>query len=233
MDQRLAQHFGSTRIENLWRPFFCVSTNLTTGTLAVHRSGTLATTLRASISIPGLLPPVMIAGDAHVDGGIMNYLPVDVMSRKRGPVIAVDVGSVPVSKPVGDAAGCDRFASSCAWPEYRHLILVRAATVNGNLRAKTMRAQADMLFEPPLDNVDLLDWRACDRTIKPYRYAIETLEHCDKSTLRDHGDVIPSTQLAPSDLVPFAYHFLSFQVWIAGPSLSISSRAPTSPRSTL
>jgi NTE family protein len=188
VDQRLEQHFGSTRIEDLWRPFFCVSTNLTTGTLAVHRSGTLATALRASISIPGLLPPVMIAGDAHVDGGIMNYLPVDVMSRKRGPVIAVDVGSVPVSKPVGDGS---RMRSICQFLRLGRRIppivdiLVRAATVNGDSRAKAMRAQADRLFEPPLDNVDLLDWRACDRTIEAgYRYAIETLEHCDKSTLR-------------------------------------------------
>ena len=118
----------------------------------------------------------------------MNYLPVDVMSRKRGPVIAVDVGSVPVSKPVGDGS---RMRSN--WQFLRPGrkippiadILVRAATVNGDSRAKAMRAQADMLFEPPLDNVDLLDWRACDRTIEAgYRYAIETLEHCDKSTLR-------------------------------------------------
>ena len=35
--------------------FFCVSTNLTTGTLAVHRDGPLVDALHASISIPGLV----------------------------------------------------------------------------------------------------------------------------------------------------------------------------------
>jgi NTE family protein len=186
--QRLEEHFGSTRIENLWRPFFCVSTNLTAGTLAVHRNGTLATALRASISIPGLLPPVMMAGDAHVDGGIMNYLPVDVMSRRRGAVIAVDAGSVPMPRPVGDG---NRMRS--IWQFLRPGrkippivdILVRAATVSGDSYARAVRTQADILFEPPLDDVDLLDWRACDRAIESgYRYAIETLEHRDKSEMQ-------------------------------------------------
>ena len=68
----LEQNFGGLRIEELWRPFFCVSTNLTTGTLAVHRDGPLVDALRASISIPGLLPPVMMGTDVHVDGGVME-----------------------------------------------------------------------------------------------------------------------------------------------------------------
>jgi len=49
----LEQNFGGIRIEELWRPFFCVSTNLTSGTLAVHRDGPLVDALQASISIPG------------------------------------------------------------------------------------------------------------------------------------------------------------------------------------
>jgi len=38
------QNFGGFRIEEPWRPFFCVSTNLTVGTLAVHRAGPLLCT---------------------------------------------------------------------------------------------------------------------------------------------------------------------------------------------
>jgi NTE family protein len=48
----LEQAFGDLRIEDLWRPYFCVSSNLTTGTLAVHRDGPLADALRASIPSP-------------------------------------------------------------------------------------------------------------------------------------------------------------------------------------
>src|SRR5260370_27341433 len=97
--RRLEEHFGGIRIEDLWRPFYCVSTNLTAGNLAVHRQGRLADALRASLSIPGLLPPVVIDGEAHVDGGMMNCLPIDVMSPRCSAVMGVDVANDPLRTP--------------------------------------------------------------------------------------------------------------------------------------
>jgi NTE family protein len=185
--RRLEEHFGGIRIEDLWRPLFCVSANLTAGVLAVHRDGPLTPALRASTAIPGLLPPVMIAGEAHVDGGSMNYLPVDVMNPMCGSVIAVDVASGPVLTPLGEG---DRGPSVWQFLRQRRKIppivdlLVRAATIGAEALAKTTRDQADILFKPPLETVDLLDWRACDRAIDMgYRHAMEKLEHLDKSVL--------------------------------------------------
>jgi NTE family protein len=184
--RRLDEHFGGIRIEELWRPFFCVSANLTAGVLAVHRAGSLTPALRASVAIPGLLPPVMMAGDAHVDGGTMNYLPVDVMKPMCGSVIAVDAASDPVLTPLGEG---ERRPSIWQFLRQRRKIppivdlLVRAATIGTEALAKASRDQADVLFRPPLESVDLLDWRACDRAIEAgYRHAIETLERLDKST---------------------------------------------------
>jgi NTE family protein len=185
--RRLEEHFGSIRIEDLWRPFFCVSANLTAGVLAVHRGGPLTPALRASVAIPGLLPPVMMEGDAHVDGGAMNYLPVDVMKPMCGRVIAVDVASDPVLTPLGEGGH-----RPSIWQFLRQRrkippivdLLVRAATVGTEVLAKASRDQANMLLRPPLESVDLLDWRACDRAIDVgYRHAIERLEHLDKSRL--------------------------------------------------
>ena len=70
VDARLARHFGDVRIEDLWTPFFCVSSNLTTGTASYHRSGRLSTALRASVAIPGLLPPVLSEEGVLADGAI-------------------------------------------------------------------------------------------------------------------------------------------------------------------
>ena len=56
-----------------------------------------------------------------------------------------------------------------------------SATVGTEALAKASRDQADVLFRPPLEAVDLLDWRACDRAIDTgYRHAIEQLERLDK-----------------------------------------------------
>ena len=85
--------FGSWDIEDLWVPFYCVSTNLTKSRLEVHRRGSTARAIRASVAIPGVLPPVPLDGDLLVDGGVLNNLPFEVMRDDStvGTIIAVDV----------------------------------------------------------------------------------------------------------------------------------------------
>ena len=91
---------GDVDIADLWVPFFCVSTNLTNATLMVHDRGPLVDALRASIAIPGVLPPVPHGGDLLVDGGLLDNVPVDEMRRRNpsGRVLAIDVA--PVQGPV-------------------------------------------------------------------------------------------------------------------------------------
>jgi predicted acylesterase/phospholipase RssA len=59
----------------------------------VHRSGPASTFIRASVAIPGVLPPVPYGEDLLVDGGVLNNLPVEMMRSDGGigTVIAVDV----------------------------------------------------------------------------------------------------------------------------------------------
>ena len=81
--------------EDLWKPWFCVSTNLTRNQPKVHRTGNVGRAIRASVSIPGVLPPVSENGEVLVDGGLLNNLPIDVMRESNlfGTVIAFDVVS--------------------------------------------------------------------------------------------------------------------------------------------
>ncbi|GLC44977.1 hypothetical protein PLESTB_001747900 [Pleodorina starrii] len=94
-DQAVRRVFerGAQRLEDLWLPFFCVTTNLTRGEASVHTEGTLWKLVRASMTIVGLLPPVWEDGCLLVDGGYMNNMPVDVMRSMMGvdSVIVVDV----------------------------------------------------------------------------------------------------------------------------------------------
>jgi NTE family protein len=83
-------------IEDLWIPFFCVSSNLYLKKEAVHTQGLLWESVRASGSIPGIVPPMVIDGQIHVDGGLLNNLPVDVMRNflgKHSRIIAVKLSS--------------------------------------------------------------------------------------------------------------------------------------------
>jgi NTE family protein/lysophospholipid hydrolase len=85
--------FGNTHIEDLWQPYFCVSTNLNRAELKVHTTGPLADAVMASSRAPGIFPPLVMHGELHVDGGLINNVPVDVMSEfsNGGIVIGVDV----------------------------------------------------------------------------------------------------------------------------------------------
>ena len=84
--------------EDCWVPFFCVSTSLTKAEDVVHRSGPMAPAIRASVSIPGVLPPVAFDGDVLIDGATINNLPVDRMreANPTGTIIAVDVSRTEV-----------------------------------------------------------------------------------------------------------------------------------------
>ena len=89
--------FGDTRLEDLWRDFFCVSTNLTTAELHVARNGPMWRWVRASCSAPGMAPPVVEDGHLLVDGGILDNLPVQAMRQTQGVglTIASDAGAAP------------------------------------------------------------------------------------------------------------------------------------------
>jgi NTE family protein len=73
-------------------PFRCVATDLNTFEPVTFSSGPLPAAVRASISIPGVFPPVQAAnGHYLVDGGIVDNLPTDVLKNdlRADTVIAV------------------------------------------------------------------------------------------------------------------------------------------------
>lgn len=88
--QKLQEIFNTVRIENLWLPFFCVSTNLAKNRLIVSRRGYLWKKIRSSTAVPLVFPPVVVKGKLYLDGGLLNNLPVDVMKKIiNGKIIAV------------------------------------------------------------------------------------------------------------------------------------------------
>ena len=90
-DKQLKRYFAGRDIEDLWLPTFAVSTNLSRYKLHIHRTGDLWTAIRASASIPVLLPPVYTDdGQMLVDGCLLDNVPIRVMHQlKTGPNIVV------------------------------------------------------------------------------------------------------------------------------------------------
>jgi NTE family protein len=184
VSQLLHSEFGDLTIEDLPLPYYCVSSNLTTGHAEVHRSGTLWRWLRASVAIPGVLPPVMNRGEVLVDGGSINNLPVDIMREQaRGPVIGCDVGADRAFNAEGDEIDMPKLWQLVAWFQRRakqrpniFRILWRAGMINSTATTMAHREKTDLLLQPPLAQVDMLNWRAFDRTIElGYTYTVQRL----------------------------------------------------------
>ncbi|MBS0269161.1 MAG: patatin-like phospholipase family protein [Proteobacteria bacterium] len=90
-DAHLEREYGSIRIEDLWKPYFAVSADLSNYETEVHVRGHLWKAIRASAAIPGLLPPLYTDdGRMLVDGSVISNVPIETMhSLKRGPNIVV------------------------------------------------------------------------------------------------------------------------------------------------
>ena len=184
--RRLRHHFGEQRIERLWRPFFCVSTNLTTAARRVHHAGPLWRALRASVAIPGLLPPVVERGEVLVDGGVIDGFPISTMrAYGRGPVMGVNVSAdqALTGTPQELEEGSPWWLMSRAGRRAPGIVslLVRAGTVSSDAQSQGSRDQVDLLLEPPVSELDLLDWRAFRRAIElGYDHTMRALDGLEK-----------------------------------------------------
>ena len=120
MVERAHRVVGDRDIEDLWLPWSAVTTNVTRREVSVHRRGSLLKALRATVAIPGIVPPVVYGEDLHIDGGVLDNLPLEHMRQvnPRGPVIAVDVAIGP-----GPRATADFGLAASGWKLLAHRVL--------------------------------------------------------------------------------------------------------------
>ena len=184
----LRMAFGEKEIEDLILPFYCVTANLTTSNADVHTVGKLWRSLRASVAIPGVIPPFNEAGEVHVDGGVIDNFPVRTMRRLgRGITIGVDIdtgGALAAGAGVMEPWSTWQFFRRLIWKRNETLpipsivrILLRSALVASTARAQEDRQAADLLIVPPMDHIDLLDWTSFDAAIElGYRTTMDALD---------------------------------------------------------
>jgi predicted acylesterase/phospholipase RssA/CRP-like cAMP-binding protein len=162
-------------LEDTWRSTFCVSTNLTTGRLELHREGPAWKAIRASFAVPGVFPPVPNPqGEVLVDGGLLDNLPVVPMRRLHAgiTVIAIDVGAArePLSTPISESgvvSGWGYVWSQLRTRSYGNLAsLPRILMRLTELGAGGSEDQGDLYLRPRTDMVGLMDFKAFDELIE-------------------------------------------------------------------
>ena len=149
--------YGDREVEDLWVPYFSISTNLTRARIDVDRRGPLWRAVRKSMSIPGVFPPIIEEGDVIVDGGVVDNFPVERMANRPdcGTVIGVNVA------PAIDKVKPYRFGPELSgWKILRGRILpfakkLRAPSLVGSL-LRTQEINSVMFIRSALRFVDLL-----------------------------------------------------------------------------
>jgi NTE family protein/lysophospholipid hydrolase len=186
--------FGDLLIEDLWLSYFCVSSNLSRARMVVHRRGPLRKAVRASISLPGILPPVVEDRDLLVDGGLMNKLPVDVMRGfcNGGKVLAVSVSSV------GGIEATDAFGEHVSgWGLLRRRlnpfrprtegpniasIMLCSTLVNSGRAQEALEREADLCVHVTPAPIGLFDYKSLDTMVEAgYQAAMKQLEEWPRS----------------------------------------------------
>ncbi len=179
-EKALQRLYSDTRIEDLPTNYFCVSCNLTTASVVIHRDGSIAKWIGASISVPGIAPPYVEQGELLVDGGLLNNLPVDIAKADgAGMAIAVDVSPQTEFRLPTSYSGRPQ-ALSVLWsrltrksrerpgvhqkPVFPTLgaLLVRATTLTSVNQKELFAKMADRYLKPPVDGFKLLDFDKLD-----------------------------------------------------------------------
>lgn len=181
--------------EDLWKNFYCIATNYSTASEVVLRRGNLGRALRASIAIPGALPPVIMDGDLLCDGGTFNNFPVDVMRKMRGvgSVLGVDLSFKKARKITHtEVPGTWDLLRDKLRPRARRRykmpsmasLLMNVTILYSVSRQREVQALTDVYFNPPLDRVGMLAWNKLDQIVKQgYTHGNEVLQAMEPAAL--------------------------------------------------
>jgi NTE family protein len=130
-------------LEDLKLPLYPVATDLYTGKTVTLEKGSIARAVRASSSIPGIFVPAKFAGMMLVDGGVTNNLPIDIARQKGADiVIAVDVSRDVKNVQINSVID----------------VILQSVDIMGNELLKYKRQGADVLIEPRVGEIGMMDF---------------------------------------------------------------------------
>ena len=188
--------YGDTQLEDLWVPFLCVSSDLTSASMHVHESGSLLQAVTASSSLPGVVVPVLENQHLLVDGALFNNLPGDILRERGCGALFVSRVSVEEDKDYAYdrmpslreviTTRIRRRRSTLRYPAVMGVVL-RAAMLASIGREGAVSRDADFLFRPSVERFGMMEFTALDAIVAAgYEHATAQL-----AAWRDAGKLAP------------------------------------------
>jgi NTE family protein len=149
IDRLTLPYSGIKSFDELPIPYRCVATDFIAAKPLVLKDGSLASAMRATMSIPGVFPPVEREGTLLVDGALLNNIPTDVIKElKPDVIIAIDVGT--------QLSNYQNIVSLAG-------ILQQSITVMTIDNDRRNLRLADIIIAPELGELSVLDFSSIDK----------------------------------------------------------------------
>ena len=160
-DAALMRQVGDLYFEELPRQLALVSTDMIANATVIHRRGLVREAVRASLSLPGLFPPARIGDSLHIDGGVLDNLPVSSLDEDEGPILAVNIAS---------AGGRSRRGGPPRMPALPETML-RSMLMGSAAAIAAARSQAAVVVTPDTRGIGLFEFHQIDRAVEAGRAA--------------------------------------------------------------
>ncbi len=124
------------------KPFACVAMDIYTGEAIIFRDGELAPAVRASMNLPGIFAPLEYRHRYLVDGGVVDYIPVDA-ARLLGAQWTI--------------ASVTENDYTAVRPKSVLDSLEQVIDIRGSYLSREQRKQANYLIEPAVGDIGMFE----------------------------------------------------------------------------
>lgn len=155
-DRKLRPYLHDWTLEQFPLPFHAVTVDLVTGSQVVRETGDAIHAMLESINIPVISSPIRRDGMALVDGGVLNNLPADVLTKKGADfVVGVNVTARLPHEFAGNRPGMATAKMKRAgWMETVFRVFETQGHELNAIRAKSV----DLLIEPDTARFSFADF---------------------------------------------------------------------------
>lgn len=147
----VADSLGHKRFDQLKRSFGCVATDLRTGEKIIFREGEVAPAVRSSMNMPGMLAPMEYRHRLLVDGGVVDYVPVDVAQMLGAQWILSSLTEGEITNQEIDNV---------------FLTLQQVIDIRGSLLAQTLLRQSDIVVKPAAGHIGTFEFEKMNEAIR-------------------------------------------------------------------
>ena len=155
----IRRHLGGKIFEELPRELRVVSVDLLRRRPVVHSRGSVSDAVSASLRIPGIFPPLRLGDVVHVDGAVLNNVPVSALeSTPDGPIIAVNISLGSGNGSLGTSTAPKRPPRMPGMAE----TLMRTMFMSSGPATATALARADVIITPRTGDIGFLEWHQID-----------------------------------------------------------------------